>query len=117
MEISNTNNIGKGEEKKDEKKRKEKGKYIADLRKDKEGREIINKVLDEANNKSLGREILFKDIVLMAFTKITPKDIEKLQENSLTEMERVERLLTEHNKKNNSSMSLGEYLVRKLNLI
>jgi hypothetical protein len=114
MEISNKNNNigGCGE-----KKRKEKGKYIADLRKDKEGREIINKVLEEANNKSLGREILFKDIVLMAFTKITSKDIEKLQENSLTEMERVERMLAEHNKKNNSSISLGEFLVRKLNLI
>ncbi len=113
MESSSKNNM----ETREEKKRKEQGKYIADLRKDKEGREAIKKVIEEANNKSYGREILFKDIVLMAFTKINPKDLERLQETSLTEMERVERLLSEHNKKNNSSMSLGEFLVKKLNLI
>lgn len=48
MESKNGNNI----EMREEKKRKEIGKFIADLRKDKEGRELVSKVIEEANSEA-----------------------------------------------------------------
>ncbi len=44
------------------------------------------------------------------------KDIDKIQERSLSDMEKVHRTLDEYNKKNNLSLSLEEYLVKKLGI-
>jgi hypothetical protein len=71
----------------------------------------------EANNKSLGREIVFKDLVLAGLAKLTSKDLEKIQDNALSDMERVERLLVEHNEKFKSKLSMGEFLVKRLNIL
>jgi hypothetical protein len=72
--------------------------------------------LSEANNKSFGREIILKDLIILSLPKLTPKDIERIQENALTDMEKIERLLVEHNEKNKTALTLGEFLVRKLNI-
>ncbi len=48
--------------------------------------------------------------------KLTAKDLEKIQEGSLSEMERVQRFLDEHNQKNETKLTLGEFLVKKLNI-
>jgi hypothetical protein len=77
---------------------------------------LVIKQLLEANNKSYGREIIFRDLIIHAIPKLNSKDIEKIQEQSLTEMERVKRLLDEYNEKNNTSLSLGEFLVKKLSI-
>jgi hypothetical protein len=63
-----------------------------------------------------GREINFRDLVIHAIPKLNSKDIEKNQDSSLTEMERVKRLLDEHNEKNKTMLSLGEFLVKKLSI-
>ncbi len=91
-------------------------KFFVDLRHDKEVLEQILKMLKDVNNKPYGKEITFKDLAVYAVPKLLPKDLEKIQEGSLNEMERVQRLLDEHNEKNKTKLSLGEFLVKKLNI-
>jgi len=102
----------KGEEKKEGMRNK----FFVDLGNDQEVLLLINKLLVEANNKSYGREIIFKDLVIHALPKLNSKDVEKIQDQSLSEMERVKRLLDEHNEKNKTALSLGEFLVKKLSI-
>lgn len=91
-------------------------KFFVDLRHDKEVLEQILKMLKDVNNKPYGKEITFKDLAVYAVPKLISKDLEKIQESSLNEMERVQRLLDEHNEKNKTNLSLGEFLVKKLNI-
>jgi hypothetical protein len=79
-------------------------------------RDLIAKLLQEANNKSFGREIVLRDLIISALPKLTNKDIERIQESALTDMEKIERLLIEHNEKNKTTLTLGEFLVKKLNV-
>lgn len=108
----------KGEEKKEikDEENNEKSKFFVDVSKEIETRDLIGKLLSEANNKSFGREIILKDLIVLSLPKLTPKDIERIQENALTDMEKIERLLVEHNEKNKTTLTLGEFLVRKLNI-
>ncbi len=94
----------------------EQTKFFIDVSKDNEAKEMITKLLLEANKKSFGREIILKDLILVSLPKITQKDLEKIQEGALTDMEKIERLLIEHNEKNKTYLSLGEFLVKKLNI-
>lgn len=91
-------------------------KFFVDLRHEKEVLEQILKMLKTANNKNYGKELTFKDLAVYAVPRLTAKDLEKIQEGSLSEMERVQRLLDEHNQKNEIKLSLGEFLVKKLNI-
>ncbi|MFP5386977.1 MAG: hypothetical protein ACLGHN_12925 [Bacteriovoracia bacterium] len=95
---------------------KEQNKFFIDVSKDSESKEMILNLLSQANTKSYGREIILKDLILVALPKLTTKDIEKIQENSLTEMEKVERALDEYNKKSEMKLTLGEFLVKKLGI-
>jgi hypothetical protein len=106
----------KKEKKEEEKKEGQKNKFFVDLGSDQEVLLLIKKLLVEANNKSYGREINFKDLVIHAIPKLNSKDVEKIQDQSLSEMERVKRLLDEHNEKNKTALSLGEFLVKKLSI-
>jgi len=101
-----------GEERKEE----QKNKFFVDLGNDQDVLLLIKKLLVEANNKSYGREIIFRDLIIHALPKLNSKDVEKIQDQSLTEMERVKRLLDEHNEKNKTTLSLGEFLVKKLSI-
>lgn len=107
---------GKTKEIKEVEESREKYKFFVDLRDEREELEIISKLLREVNKKDFGREILFKDLAVYAVTKLTPKDLEKIQESSLNDMERVQRLLKEHNEKNKTNIDLGTFLVKKLNI-
>lgn len=126
-EVNKNENEVKKEEKKKERKKREnnqeevhneyqQSKFFVDLRYEKEVLEQIMAILKEVNNKPYGQEITFKDLAVYAVPKLLSKDLEKIQEQSLTEMERVQRLLDEHNEKNKTKLSLGEFLVKKLNL-
>jgi hypothetical protein len=95
---------------------KEQTKFFVDLSKDEKDLGKIQEILVGANTKKHGGEVLFKDLALYAISKLSKKDIEKLQENSLSEMEKVERSLDEYNIKNGTKLNLGEYLLKKLNL-
>lgn len=95
---------------------KEQNKFFVDVSKDNESREMILNLLAQANNKIHGREIILKDLVLVALPKLTPKDIEKIQENCLTPMEKIEREWVEYNKKNSTDLTLDQFLVKKLGI-
>lgn len=95
---------------------KEQNKFFVDVSKDSESREMILRLLEQANKKEHGREIILKDLVLVALPKLTAKDIEKIQENCLTAMEKIEREWTEHNKKNSVELTLDQFLVKKLGI-
>lgn len=94
----------------------DKSKFFIDVSKETETKELINKLLIEANNKTYGREIIFKDLLIASIPKLTSKDIERIQENALTDMEKIERLLIEHNEKNKTNFTLPEFLVKKFNI-
>ena len=95
---------------------KERTKFIIDLAKEKKSLEIVFKLLEVANKKDYGNEITFKELAIFALEKITSKDIERIQEQSMSDMEKVERTLNEFNQKNNTKLSLGEFLIKKLNI-
>lgn len=95
---------------------KDQNKFFVDVSKETENKELISNMLSQANQKDFGREITFKDLVFAALPKLTQKDIEKLQESCLSEMEKVERALSEYNKKNDTNLTMGEFLVRKLGI-
>jgi hypothetical protein len=95
---------------------KDRTKFFVDLSKDKKILKEIMNLLEQANNKSYGKEISFKDLSIYAVKKLNSKDIEKIQESSLSEMEKVERALDDYNSKNGESLSLGEYLVKQLKI-
>lgn len=94
----------------------EQTKFFIDLSNEKELLDLIFGLLRKCNEKDYGRTILFKDICLYAVSKLTDKDIEKIQEMSLGEMEKVQRALDEHNKKTGANLTLGEFLVKKLGI-
>ena len=95
---------------------KEQTKFFVDLSNDSERLETVFNILEQVNQKEYGREIIFKDLALYGLSKLNEKDIEKIKDSSLNEMERVERALVEHNKKTGNSLNMGEFLIKKLGI-
>jgi len=83
---------------------------------DKKELKRVQELLLKANNKDFGSDVLFKDLCTYSLEKVTEKDLEKIQENSLSKMEKVERSLTDYNKKYGLKLTMGDYLLKKLNL-
>ena len=112
------NSKKRGRKKKNEKREyvlnRDQTKFFIDYGDNKKELEVVFDLLVKANKKGLGRDIVFKDLVLFALSKLNEKDIEKIQESSLTEMERVYRSLEDYNEKSGLRLSLGEYLSKKL---
>jgi hypothetical protein len=110
----------RGRKRKDEKRvykvNREKSKFFVDMGSNKNQLELVFNLLSKANNKGYGKDINFKELALYSLSKLTDKDIEKIQESSLGEMEKVQRALDDYNLKSKESLSLGEYLVKKLNI-
>ncbi len=91
-------------------------KFFVDLSKEKLPLERVFDLLAKSNNKELGSEVRFKELALFAIEKITDKDIDKLKDQSLSEMEKVQKALDEYNLKNKTSLTMGEFLVKKLSI-
>ncbi len=91
-------------------------KFFVDLSNEDKELEVVFDLLTKANKKTYGHPISFKDLSIFAIRKLNAKDIEKIQEQSLSEMEKVGRMLVEYNQKNNTTLGLGEFLVKKLNI-
>lgn len=119
-EIGNKEKKKRGRKKKGEeqekKEIKDKNKFIIDVTKDSEDRDSIMNVLRQANDKNYGREILLKDIVMILLPKMTSKELEKLQENSLSDNEKIRKAHVEFNKKNNVELSFNEFLIKRLGI-
>ncbi len=95
----------------------EQNKFFVDLSKEHAVLASIILLIREANKRTLGRVITFKDLVVYALPRLTPKDLERIQESTLSYMERVQRALDEHNQKHSTNLDLGEFLVKKMNLL
>lgn len=95
---------------------REQTKFFVDMGNNKNMLESVYNLLAKTNKKEFGREIIFKDLALFGLSKISDKDIEKIKEESLSEMEKVNLSCIEHNKKTGQELSLGEFLVKKLNI-
>ena len=110
----------RGRKRKDEKEvyflKKDQSKFFIDLSKDEKELELVQELLVKSNKKDYGKEITIKELALAGLAKLTSKDVDKLQENSLSEMEKVQRTLEDYNKKNKTNLDLGEFLVKKLNI-
>ncbi len=94
----------------------EQTKFFVDLSKEKDSLEQIFNLLRKVNKKNYGREITFKDLAIFGIDKITEKDLDKIKDGSLSEMEKVEKALDEYNQKNGTKLSMGEFLVKKLSI-
>ena len=98
----------------------EQGKFFINVSKSHEQKAVIHQYLREANKKSFGRKVSLKDLVLFALPKLSAKDIEKIQEGTITEDERIEKIenvCREFNEKNGTSLTVGEFVLKKLNIL
>ena len=95
---------------------KDRKRFVIDYIHDPEGLELVDKLLTEANKKSHGREITFKDLVIYALKKLGPKDLEKIKALALGEMDKVQMLLEKHNRRHGTKLTLGEFLVKQLKI-
>lgn len=95
---------------------REQTKFFVDVSGEKESADLILGLLARANNKELGRPITFKDLTLAGLAKLDDKDVKRICEGSLTEMEKVERARLEFNQKNGTALAMGEFLVRQLKI-
>lgn len=91
-------------------------KFFVDLSKDKESLKRVIDLLVATNKKDYGKEITFKDLALFGIDKISSKDIEKIQEGSLSKRELLERAWEEFNKKNKQSLSFDDFLLKKVGI-
>ena len=106
----------KGEIREKVKSDRNKNKFVMDLSKDLINQSRVHDLLDQLNDKDFGEEITFKDLSLFAIGKINQKDLEKLQELSLTHEQKLRRFWKESNEKNKTKLSFEEFLVKKLNI-
>ena len=91
----------------------EQKKFFVDLSSEEDERRQVLEILQKANSKDYGREIIFKDLALFGISKITDKDIPKIQEMSLSKQEKLQRLVDEHNLKHNTTLSFEDYFLMK----
>lgn len=94
----------------------EQTKFFVDLSKEKENLNQVFELLKASNKKDYGKEVTFKDLALFGIEKITPKDIEKIQESSLSKRELLERAWIDFNKKNKQSLSFDDFLLKKVGI-
>jgi hypothetical protein len=52
-------------------------------------------------------------LVIYSFSKITDKDIPKIQESSLTPREKAEKVVADYNQKHGSNLTLEEYILTR----
>jgi hypothetical protein len=93
-----------------------KNKFVMDLSKDLINQSKVHELLDQLNDKDFGDDISFKELGIFAINKVTSKDVEKIQETSLTHEQKLKRFWRESNEKSNTKLSYEEFLVKKLNI-
>lgn len=95
---------------------KDQKRFFVDYKGDVKGHELALSLLVQANTKEHGREVVFKDLVDHALALVTAKDVEKIKEESLSEMDKVKLLHEKYNSKHGTNLSLGEFLVERLKI-
>ena len=88
--------------------------FFLEFNNDAKNLKMILEILVTALQKEHGRELTLKDIVAHALALLTPKDLERINENALPDMERMERMLAEYNQSQGTNLDMGEFLAKKL---
>ena len=88
-------------------------KFFVDLSHEKVELDLIFGLLERANQKDYGREVLFKDLAIYALGKLNDKDILRIQELTLSKKEKLERQVSEYNQKNGTTLSFEDYFLMK----
>ncbi len=87
---------------------------VQNIRVNSQTREVLAEILNKVNGKEHGRNIKADDLIAIALSLITPKEIKELQEASLSNADRLElgyqKYVTE-----NSYISKDEYLGHLMN--
>lgn len=96
---------------------KRQSKFFIDVSKEEKSIELINNLLNEANDKKFGREINLKDLMLIALAKLTQKDLEVARGNSLSDTEKMEKECFDYNLKNGTNYEMGYYFVNIRNIL
>lgn len=94
----------------------ERKKFVADLSTEDEERRLIFELLKKANDKPQGREVTFKDLVIISMSKITDKDIARLHEMSLSKQEKLQKVVDDYNLKNSTNLSFEDYFMMKVGI-
>ena len=76
--------------------------------------EKINNFLKLANHKKYGKKITLHEIISDCVENYGPKDIGRLQESSMSPMDRVKIRFDRDMEKSESKLSFEEYLAKKL---
>ena len=104
MEVGDVENVVKVNSK-----NKVQDRFFIDVSDDVDGLGLIHSLLKEVNTKKYGRKLILKDLVLVALTKLKPKDLEAIKESSLGGMEQVQRRCDQYNEANGTKLSFYEY--------
>ena len=94
----------------------EQKRFVINYKDDPQGHERAVKFIVESNKKSHGRAIDIKDLVDYALSKISKKDIEKIKNRGLEEMDKVKIMFKNYNKKHGTDLTFGEFLVKVLKI-
>ena len=92
------------------------GKYALSFSEDEKMQKKITGLLEKANQKRLGKKVTFKGLVTYALCALTNKDLEKIKEDTLGNMDKVKMHLESYNKKTGEGLDLGKFLVKKLKI-
>lgn len=93
---------------------RDKKKLFLDYTDNSKKHEEFCQLLEELNNKKLGREIFFQDLVEFAINGLDAKAIEKLKESSYQIMDKIELECEKYNQKNGTNLTSLEYIGRKM---
>ncbi len=74
-------------------------------------RELLAEILGKVNNKQQGRSVKATEIIALALSLITPKEIRELQETSLSNADRLELKYRKYSQEN-AYISKDEYIGR-----
>jgi hypothetical protein len=76
----------------------------------------VDELLKLANEKDKGREILFTDLAVAGIGKLTSKDIKRIQQESLTNEDKLAIACEKYNKKNGTTLSIIDFAAAQLKL-
>jgi hypothetical protein len=85
-------------------------------REEKEEHDLVKELLSTLNDKTFGREITIKDLLLWSARNMTEKNKNKLKEDTLSLKDKVLKRLKEENEKNDTNLDIYEVLANKMKI-
>ena len=85
--------------------------FVVELKEDNKSLVKIQEILVKANKKVFGRDISFTDVVIYLTSKLGDKDIEKIQEKSLSVKDKLMRDHGRYIEKTGKKIEFWDYLV------